>query len=88
MDEPRPDDAAHRGKLSLVIKNQFNAFQDSCYPAHITALMEQDIRRIAAECGLRMSGVSSVSKDGSCSPHGTIPDSVRWCSRVLVLTTF
>jgi 2-polyprenyl-3-methyl-5-hydroxy-6-metoxy-1,4-benzoquinol methylase len=40
-------------KLTLVLKNQFNAFQEPCYPAHITALVETDLRRIFAEAGLR-----------------------------------
>lgn len=38
--------------LSLVLKGQFGAFQDASYPAHRTALLESDLRRIAAECGL------------------------------------
>jgi 2-polyprenyl-3-methyl-5-hydroxy-6-metoxy-1,4-benzoquinol methylase len=38
--------------LTLVTKQQFNAFQDVHYPAHVTALLETDLRRIASECGL------------------------------------
>jgi 2-polyprenyl-3-methyl-5-hydroxy-6-metoxy-1,4-benzoquinol methylase len=38
--------------LSLVVKKRFGAFQDSSYPAHITALLEVDLRRIARECAL------------------------------------
>ena len=38
--------------LTLVVKQRFSAFQDVSYPAHITALLEADLRRIAAECGL------------------------------------
>jgi 2-polyprenyl-3-methyl-5-hydroxy-6-metoxy-1,4-benzoquinol methylase len=38
--------------LTLVVKGRFNAFQDANYPAHLTALLEIDLRRIAAECGL------------------------------------
>jgi len=38
--------------LTLLLKNRFGAFQDSAYPAHITALLEVDLRRIAAECAL------------------------------------
>jgi 2-polyprenyl-3-methyl-5-hydroxy-6-metoxy-1,4-benzoquinol methylase len=37
---------------SLLLKGQFAAFQDGSYPAHRTALLESDLRRIAAECGL------------------------------------
>ena len=48
-----PNQLSLLSKLTLVLKNQFNAFQDSSYPAHITALLEQDLRRIMAECGLK-----------------------------------
>ena len=38
--------------LTLTAKGQFSAFQRTDYPAHRTALLETDLRRIAAECGL------------------------------------
>ena len=38
--------------LTLIAKHRFQAFQDVHYPAHLTALLEIDLRRIAAECGL------------------------------------
>jgi 2-polyprenyl-3-methyl-5-hydroxy-6-metoxy-1,4-benzoquinol methylase len=38
--------------LTLIIKRRFSAFQDVHYPAHLTALLEVDLRRIAAECAL------------------------------------
>lgn len=38
--------------LTLIVKQRFSAFQDVHYPAHVTALLEVDLRRIAAECGL------------------------------------
>lgn len=38
--------------LTLIVKQRFPAFQDASYPAHRTALLEVDLRRIAAECGL------------------------------------
>jgi 2-polyprenyl-3-methyl-5-hydroxy-6-metoxy-1,4-benzoquinol methylase len=38
--------------LTLIGKQRFSAFQDAAYPAHRTALLEIDLRRIAAECGL------------------------------------
>lgn len=37
---------------TLAVKQRFSAFQDVAYPAHRTALLEIDLRRIAAECGL------------------------------------
>ncbi|MGA9725745.1 MAG: methyltransferase domain-containing protein, partial [Candidatus Binatus sp.] len=41
-------------KASLLVKNQFLAFQEApgLYPTHITALLEIDLIRIARECGL------------------------------------
>ena len=38
--------------LSLICKDRFQAFQDVHYPAHLTALLEIDLRRIANECGV------------------------------------
>jgi 2-polyprenyl-3-methyl-5-hydroxy-6-metoxy-1,4-benzoquinol methylase len=37
---------------TLLFRGEFGAFQASDYPAHITALLEVDLRRIAVECGL------------------------------------
>jgi len=50
-----PNQLSLLSKLTLVLKNQFNAFQEApgLYPAHITALLEIDLIRIATECGLR-----------------------------------
>jgi SAM-dependent methyltransferase len=47
-----PNQLSLLSKLTLVVKNQFNAFQESSYPAHRTALLEADLRRIAGEVGL------------------------------------
>jgi len=47
-----PNQLSLLSKLTLLFKNRFNAFTDRDYPAHITALLEADLRRIAAECGL------------------------------------
>jgi 2-polyprenyl-3-methyl-5-hydroxy-6-metoxy-1,4-benzoquinol methylase len=47
-----PNQLSLLSKLTLLVKNRFNAFTDRDYPAHITALLEADLRRIAAECGL------------------------------------
>ena len=38
--------------LALVLKQRFVSFQDTHYPAHLTALLEVDLLRIGAECGL------------------------------------
>lgn len=43
--------------LCLLTKGVFVAFQDNEYPAHRTALLEIDLRRIATECGLEQIAV-------------------------------
>lgn len=43
--------------LTLVFKQRFNEFQDAHYPAHLTPLLEVDLRRIASECALSEVGV-------------------------------
>ncbi len=49
-----PNQLSWLNKVTLVAKNQHNAFQEApgLYPGHITALLEEDLRRIALECGL------------------------------------
>jgi 2-polyprenyl-3-methyl-5-hydroxy-6-metoxy-1,4-benzoquinol methylase len=47
-----PNQLSFLSMLTLVVKGKFSAFQDVHYPAHLTALLETDLRRIAAECGL------------------------------------
>jgi 2-polyprenyl-3-methyl-5-hydroxy-6-metoxy-1,4-benzoquinol methylase len=46
-----PNQLSLLSKLTLVVKGEFNAFRAGSYPAHLTALLEIDLRRIAAECG-------------------------------------
>jgi len=46
-----PNQLSWLSKMTLLLKNQFNAFQEKSYPAHLTALLESDLRRIAGECG-------------------------------------
>lgn len=74
-----PNNLSLLSKLTLVLKNQFNAFQDSCYPAHITALVETDLMRIAGECGL-------TDLQTAFSRQGRIPGTSghypRWASRL------
>ena len=47
-----PNQLSLLSKLTLTLFNEFNAFRAGSYPAHLTALLEVDLRRIAAECGL------------------------------------
>lgn len=54
-----PNQLSLLSKMTLVLKNQFNAFQErpGLYPAHLTALLEIDLLRIANECGLMQSTI-------------------------------
>jgi SAM-dependent methyltransferase len=74
-----PNQLSFLSKLTLVFKNQFNAFTDSSYPAHITALVETDLRRIATECGLTDLYVG-FSRSGRIP--GTAWHFPRWSSRL------
>ena len=49
-----PNQLSFLSKLTLVTRNQFSAFQErpGLYPSHISALLEEDLLRIARECGL------------------------------------
>lgn len=49
-----PNQLSLLSKLTLLTRNQFSAFQEApgLYPAHLTALLEVDLRRIARESGL------------------------------------
>jgi 2-polyprenyl-3-methyl-5-hydroxy-6-metoxy-1,4-benzoquinol methylase len=46
-----PNNESWRALLALLCRGHFVAFLDSCYPAHITALVREDLQRILAEAG-------------------------------------
>jgi 2-polyprenyl-3-methyl-5-hydroxy-6-metoxy-1,4-benzoquinol methylase len=46
-----PNNESWRSFLSLVFRGHFTAFRDGSYPAHITALLRQDIVRVLTEAG-------------------------------------
>ena len=48
-----PNQLSALSLLTLLVKGRFSAFQDDMYPAHRTALLEVDLRRMLADCGLR-----------------------------------
>jgi glycosyltransferase involved in cell wall biosynthesis/2-polyprenyl-3-methyl-5-hydroxy-6-metoxy-1,4-benzoquinol methylase len=54
-----PNQLSLASKSYLVLRNEFQAFREApgLYPAHITALVEEDLTRIARECGLVEVGV-------------------------------
>jgi SAM-dependent methyltransferase len=49
-----PNQTSFLSKLTLLVKNEFNAFQErpGLYPGHRTALLPIDLQRIAIESGL------------------------------------
>jgi SAM-dependent methyltransferase len=47
-----PNQLSFLSKGTLLFKNNFTAFGKRSYPAHLTALLEIDLRRMAGECGL------------------------------------
>lgn len=53
-----PNQQSALSLLTLVVTGEFSAFRQSSYPAHRTALLEVDLRRIASECGIRELRVS------------------------------
>jgi 2-polyprenyl-3-methyl-5-hydroxy-6-metoxy-1,4-benzoquinol methylase len=46
-----PNNESWRSLLALMLQGHFVAFGDTCYPAHITALLRKDIERILNETG-------------------------------------
>ena len=47
-----PNNHSWASKATFLLKGQHRRFQDASYPAHITPLLQCDLRRIAAECEL------------------------------------
>jgi 2-polyprenyl-3-methyl-5-hydroxy-6-metoxy-1,4-benzoquinol methylase len=47
-----PNQHSLLSKGTFLVRGEHVHFQDASYPAHITALLEADLRRMAAECGL------------------------------------
>jgi 2-polyprenyl-3-methyl-5-hydroxy-6-metoxy-1,4-benzoquinol methylase len=61
-----PNNRSLRSTISLLFRGHFVAFSDSCYPAHITALLEKDLSRLCTEVGFTM-------PEFSYTDHGYIP---------------
>ena len=86
-----PNQLSALSLLTLVTKQQFVAFQDNSYPAHRTALLEADLRRIAAECGLtdadvRYTAHGRVPLSASHYPEGLARQFPRWLSDNVVIS--
>lgn len=74
-----PNQLSLLSKLTLLLFNEFNAFRANSYPAHLTALLEVDLRRIASE--------NQLTEVAICySGRGRIPGTPRhwpgWWSRL------
>lgn len=74
-----PNQLSLLSRATLLAKGEHNAFRDASYPAHITALLEVDLRRIAAECGLQE---VAVEFSGSGRVAGSGRHYPRWLSRL------
>jgi 2-polyprenyl-3-methyl-5-hydroxy-6-metoxy-1,4-benzoquinol methylase len=46
-----PNNESIRSFSTLLFRGHYAAFDDSCYPAHITALLRKDLTRILTEAG-------------------------------------
>jgi SAM-dependent methyltransferase len=74
-----PNQLSLLSRATLLARGEHNAFRDSSYPAHITALLEVDLRRIAAECGLE---AVAVAFSGSGRVAGSGRHYPGWMSRL------
>lgn len=74
-----PNQLSLLSKLTLVLRHEFNAFRAGSYPAHLTALLEVDLRRIAGECGWTN---VTVRYTGDGRIPGTSWHYPRWVSRL------
>lgn len=68
-----PNQHSLLSKTRFVLRGEHAAFTDTSYPAHLTALLAVDLRRMAAECGLvdvsiEFSGRGRVPSTGSHWP--------------------
>lgn len=74
-----PNQLSLLSKLTLALRNEFTAFRAGSYPAHLTALLEVDLRRIAAECGW---GDVAIEYTRRGRVPGTARHWPRWVSRL------
>jgi 2-polyprenyl-3-methyl-5-hydroxy-6-metoxy-1,4-benzoquinol methylase len=61
-----PNQESLRSYAALLFRGHFVSFVDSCYPAHITALLHTDLKRICRECGFEQPRFAY-------SNHGLVP---------------
>lgn len=66
-----PNNESVRSLISLAVRGCHVAFADSCYPAHITALVRKDLERILQEAGFSRPAFSFPTQ-------GVVPGVTRW----------
>jgi 2-polyprenyl-3-methyl-5-hydroxy-6-metoxy-1,4-benzoquinol methylase len=68
-----PNNESLRSLATLAVRGHFAAFADENFPAHLTALVRSDIRRMLDACGL-------VVESFFYSDHGVVPKltAVTW----------
>jgi 2-polyprenyl-3-methyl-5-hydroxy-6-metoxy-1,4-benzoquinol methylase len=74
-----PNQLSLASRVLLLTRGHHHAFGEASYPAHITALLEVDLRRIAAECGLVDAGVEYSGSGRVVLTGAHYP---RWVSRL------
>ena len=65
-----PNNESWRSIVSLLMRGHFNAFSDSSYPAHITALLRADLKRLLMEAGFCDCQIQFAN-------HGAVPQLTR-----------
>jgi len=75
-----PNQHSLLSKGTFLLRGEHGHFQEGSYPAHITALLEADLRRIAAECGLTE---AAIEYSGSGRVPGTARQWPAALSRIL-----
>ncbi|HYJ80937.1 MAG TPA: class I SAM-dependent methyltransferase [Longimicrobiaceae bacterium] len=74
-----PNQLSLLSRGTLLLRGEHNAFRDASYPAHLTALLEVDLRRMAAECGLEEVAVDYSRRGRVALTGGHWPG---WLSRL------
>jgi len=59
-----PNQESIRSYLSLLTRGHFIQFVATCYPAHITALLRQDLLRLCAETGFESPKITFTNVGG------------------------
>ncbi|MBW4488031.1 MAG: methyltransferase domain-containing protein [Trichocoleus desertorum ATA4-8-CV12] len=88
-----PNNESWRALLALILQGHFVAFSDTCYPAHITALLQKDIERILQEVGFKKlefrftdsGGIPKLPGISWQSISGNFLKGVRFSDNVLVM---